>query len=56
MIQVIKHEILSGADTIARLRKTRLKGFGQPEIYKDASITVFSEMDPNLLTPPSDMY
>lgn len=51
-MQIIKHEILSEAELLSRLQKTRLKGFGQFPVYQDAILEVVEQIDTRLLTPP----
>src|SRR5512147_1138545 len=49
-MQIIKHELLSEADLLSRLKRTRLRGFDRAEVYRDATLEVL-ETDPEALTP-----
>ena len=49
-MQIIKHDVLSEADLLARLKRTRLRGFDRAEVYRDATLEIF-EADPAALTP-----
>ena len=49
-MQVVKHELLTEADLLSRLKRTRLRGFDRAEVYRDAILEVV-EIDPQALTP-----
>jgi len=49
-MQIIKHDLLSESDLLARLKRTRLRGFDRPEVYRDATLELV-EADPEALTP-----
>ncbi|MDQ5949479.1 MAG: hypothetical protein QG589_605 [Patescibacteria group bacterium] len=44
--------MVSEEELLGALKKTRLKGFGNPEIYKDSFLGLRRQMDTNLLVPP----
>jgi hypothetical protein len=49
-MRILKHEILPEADLLARLKKTRLRGFERAEVYRDATLEL-TQADTNDLTP-----
>src|SRR5690349_20718535 len=49
-MQIIRHELLTEADLLARLKRTRLRGFDRAEVYRDATLEIL-EADPSALTP-----
>lgn len=49
-MQITKHELLTEADLLRRLKRTRLRGFDRVEVYRDATLEVV-EADPESLTP-----
>lgn len=49
-MRILKHELLPETELLARLKKTRLRGFDQAEVYRDASLEV-ANLDTNALTP-----
>ncbi len=49
-MKIQKYELLPEAELLARLKKTRLRGFDRAEVYRDASLEV-STVDTNDLTP-----
>ncbi|HEY2844764.1 MAG TPA: hypothetical protein VGJ09_13980 [Bryobacteraceae bacterium] len=49
-MQITKYELLSEAETLGRLKKTRLRGFERAEVYRDAALEIV-EADPQSLTP-----
>ena len=49
-MQIIKYELLTEADLLGRLKRTRLRGFDRAEVYRDATLEVI-ETDPAALTP-----
>jgi hypothetical protein len=46
----LKYELLPEAELLARLKKTRLRGFERAEVYRDATLEV-ANVDTNDLTP-----
>ncbi len=46
-----KFELISESDLLSRLKKTRLKGFDQAEVYKDATLEIVDGVDTERLTP-----
>ena len=49
-MQIIKCDLLTEADLLNRLKRTRLRGFDRAEVYRDATLEVI-ETDPEALTP-----
>src|SRR5690349_7853749 len=49
-MQVIKHELLTEADLLSRLKRTRLRGFDRAEVYRDATLEIL-ETDTDALVP-----
>jgi hypothetical protein len=49
-MNILKYELLPEAELLARLKKTRLRGFDRAEVYRDATLEV-ANMDTNDLTP-----
>jgi len=49
-MQITKYDLLSEADLLSRLKRTRLRGFGRAEVYRDATLEIV-ETDPQTLTP-----
>ena len=49
-MKIAKYELLSEADLLGRLKKTRLRGFDRAEVYKTATLEI-GEVDTNALTP-----
>ncbi|MEO5925486.1 MAG: hypothetical protein ABIR70_16820 [Bryobacteraceae bacterium] len=49
-MKIQKYELLPESELLARLKKTRLRGFDRAEVYRDASLEVAS-VDTNDLTP-----
>lgn len=49
-MQIIKYDLLSEADLLSRLKRTRLRGFDRAEVYRDATLEIM-EADPAVLTP-----
>lgn len=50
-MRLLRWEQLSTEDTIARFKKTRLKGFGQPYVYGNARLELAPAVDPESLAP-----
>src|SRR5690242_17790485 len=49
-MQLIKHDLLSESDLLARLQRTRLRGFVRPAVYGGASRGLVGA-DPEALAP-----
>jgi hypothetical protein len=49
-MQITKYALLSEADLLSRLKRTRLRGFDRAEVYRDAMLEIM-EADPQALTP-----
>lgn len=49
-MKIAKYELLSEADLLERLKKTRLRGFDRAEVYRTATLEV-AEIDTDALTP-----
>lgn len=49
-MKIAKYEVLPEAELLGRLKQTRLRGFEQAQVYRDASLEV-AEVDPNDLAP-----
>jgi hypothetical protein len=50
-MNIARYELLSEDDLLSRIKATRLKGFGQPEVYRDATLEIVEQVDPNTLAP-----
>lgn len=51
-MKIIEYRLVSQAELLARLKKTRLKGFDGFEIYRTASLQLVEGIQTDLLTPP----
>jgi hypothetical protein len=49
-MQIAKFDLLTEADLLSRLKRTRLRGFDRAEVYRDATLEI-AEVDPAVLTP-----
>jgi hypothetical protein len=49
-MNILKYELLPESELLARLKKTRLRGFDRAEVYRDASLEV-ATVDTEDLTP-----
>jgi len=49
-MKIQKYELLPEQDLLARLKKTRLRGFDRAEVYRDATLSI-ETIDTNNLTP-----
>ena len=49
-MQITKYDLLAEGELLSRLKRTRLRGFDRPEVYRDATLEVV-EADPESLTP-----
>ena len=49
-MKIQKYELLPEQDLLARLKKTRLRGFDRAEVYRDATLSI-ETVDTNDLTP-----
>ena len=50
-MKILKYELISQSTLFARLKSTRLLGYGQPTIYAKAHFTLQKAVDPNKLVP-----
>ncbi|MEO5376346.1 MAG: hypothetical protein H7832_00965 [Magnetococcus sp. DMHC-6] len=48
---ITRMEIFSAGALLSQLKKTRLRGFGQPYVYADAQLTLIKNVDPAILFP-----
>lgn len=51
-MKIIRHKLLSEAELLGRLKETRLRGFGQFPVYREATLAIVEQFDIDLLTPP----
>jgi hypothetical protein len=49
-MRIAKYELLPEDELLGRLKKTRLRGFDQAEVYADATLEI-ATVDPNTLAP-----
>jgi hypothetical protein len=49
-MKILRHETLTEAELLARLKETRLKGHGRPRIYEHSPLAL-ERVDPNELAP-----
>ena len=50
-MEILRYELLSEDELLGRLKGTRLRGFGRPEVYRDASLEILEQADTDLLVP-----
>ena len=50
-MKILRYETFSEQELLARLKRTPLKGHGQVEIYKDSTLELLDQADPESLTP-----
>ncbi len=50
-MKILKYEMFSEQALLAQLKKTRLKGHGQPYIYANSNLVLQEDVDPNTLVP-----
>ena len=50
-MKLVRWESLSTAETLARLRRVRLKGLGEPLVYADAALSLERAVAPTSLAP-----
>jgi hypothetical protein len=50
-MRIQKYSMVSENELLSRLKRTRLKGLGQPEVYRDASLEILEQADPQSLAP-----
>lgn len=50
-MKIAKYELLSEADLLGRLKKTRLRGFDRAEVYKTATLEIGEQINTDALTP-----
>ncbi len=48
---ILRHELMPPADLLCRLKKTRLRGFEQAEVYREAKLEIVPDIDPEALAP-----
>ena len=48
---ISRFEIIPESELLARLKKTRLQGFGRPFIYQNAELSIVENVDPRKLAP-----
>ena len=48
---ISRFEIIPECELLARLKKTRLQGFGRPFIYENADVSIVESVDPRELAP-----
>lgn len=53
-MKIQKHELLPESELLARLKKTRLRGFDRAEVYRDATLEVASKHTDDLI--PAQRY
>lgn len=49
-MNIVRYELLPEAELLARLKKTRLRGFNRAEVYRDATLEIVN-VDPEELAP-----
>ena len=50
-MHITKYELIPESELLGRLKQTRLKGFDQPQVYRDATLEILDQADPETLTP-----
>jgi hypothetical protein len=50
-MNILKHDVLTEAELLGRLKRTRLRGFDRAEVYRDASLEILQQADPAALVP-----
>ncbi len=50
-MKITKYEVVPEQELLARLKKVRLRGFDQAEVYKNAEIALLRQVDTDLLVP-----
>lgn len=50
-MRLLRWETLSTEETLARFKKTRLKGFDRPYVYENATLELAPSVDPETLAP-----
>jgi hypothetical protein len=50
-MHITKYELIPESELLGRLKQTRLKGFDQPQVYRDATLELLDQADPETLTP-----
>jgi hypothetical protein len=50
-MNIVKYEVLTEAELLGRLKRTRLRGFDRAEVYRDASLEILEQADPVSLVP-----
>src|SRR3989344_2028142 len=51
-MKIIHYDIVPEGILLSWLRKVRLRGFDRPFIYKEANLSILSDVSPLLLAPP----
>lgn len=50
-MRIIHYEIIEEEDLLARIKRTRLRGFDGAEVYRDAHLELLEGVDPDRLVP-----
>jgi hypothetical protein len=50
-MKILRYEMMAEQTLLARLKKTQLKGYGQPYIYAHSHLEIREQVDPNSLIP-----
>jgi hypothetical protein len=48
---ITRFEMIPESELLARLKKTRLQGFGRPLVYESAELSIVESVDPRALAP-----
>ena len=50
-MRIHKFDLLTESELLSRLKRTRLRGFDRPEVYKDATLELVEQADPGSMAP-----
>lgn len=50
-MRLVRYETIPAAELLARLKTTRLRGFGQPQVYETATLTLEPPVETSTLAP-----
>jgi hypothetical protein len=50
-MEILKYEVVPEAELLARLKRTRLRGFDRAEVYASATLEIIERADPESFTP-----
>ena len=50
-MKVVRYELIPERELLRLLKRTRLRGHGQPCVYADASLELIRQVDPDTLVP-----